>query len=235
MRHNEMVEEVIITSATYDVSPDNYEEFDQEINPEKLGERLVQTNTLKGTNRKYQRYGANHLLLNFVERKKAKEKQFRVNLAWLSSEPEHRKIVVWKWLYATLGAIALAGLSLYLGISEAVAVKYCMVAGSITISAALIFALIFVYQMRDEYIFKSRYGDARLFLIENKKPAQQAFDHYFINLQQSIDKAQSLITVPDRLVGELKMCRRLRDEDIIDDETYTIARTAIFKHEQYKA
>ena len=74
-----------------------------------------------------------------------------------------------------------------------------------------------------------------IFLIENKKPSQQAFDSYFISLQQSIDKAQASISVSDRLVGELKMCRRLRDEGIIDDEAYTIARTAIFKHEQYKS
>jgi hypothetical protein len=110
-----------------------------------------------------------------------------------------------------------------------------MIAGSITIAATLIFSLIFVYLMRDEFIFKSRYGDARLFLLENKKPSQQEFDRYFISLQQTIDRAQSNISIPDRLVGELKMCRRLRDEGIIDDETYTTARTAVFKHERYKS
>jgi len=231
----DMVEEVIIGSAVYDVPADNYEEFDQEIDPAKLGEKLVQTNTLKGTRRQYQLYAANYLLLNFTEKERAKEKQFCVNLAWLTSEPDRNKVIVWKWLYAALGATALAALFVYLGISETVAPVYCMIASIISIAATLICTLIFVYLMRDEFIFKSRYGDARLFLIDNKKPSQQEFDRYFISLQQAIDIAQANIPVSERLVGELKMCRRLRDEGIIDDEAYTIARTAIFKHEQYKS
>jgi len=230
-----MVEEVIFTSAVYDVHADNYEEFDQEIDPAKLGEKLVQTNTLKGTRREYQLYGGNHLLLNSVERERAKEKHFRVNLACITSEPEHNKVIVWKWLYAALGAGVLAALGVYLGISETVKPVYSLVAGTITVTASLICALIFVYLMRDEFIFKSRYGSAKLFLMENKKPSQQEFDRYFISLQQAIERAQSKIPVSDRLVDELKMCRRLRDEGIIDDEAYTIARTAIFKHEQYKS
>jgi hypothetical protein len=230
-----MVEEVIIGSAVYDVPADNYEEFDQEIDPAKLGEKLVQSNTLKGTRRQYQLYGANHLLLNLKEKERAQEKQFCVNLAWLSSEPEHNKVIVWQWLYAALGAAALASLFVFLSVSEILAPIYGMIAGSITITATLICALIFVYLMRDEFIFKSRYGEARLFVLENKKPSQQEFDRYFIKLQQAIERAQSDISVPERLVGELKMCRRLRDEGIIDDQSYTNTRTAVFKHEQYKS
>lgn len=110
-----------------------------------------------------------------------------------------------------------------------------MVAGSITLTASIICLLIFIYLVRDEYIFKSRYGNARLFLIENKKPTKETFDHFFTILKQSIDKAQKHMSVSDSLVDELKMCRHLRDKGIIDDETYTTARTAIFRHEQYKA
>jgi len=228
-------EEVIIANALLDVQTDNYEEFEQEIDPAKLGKKLIQTNTLKGTCREYQLYTSNYLLLNFVERKHAKEKKFRVNLACLTSEPEHNKVIVWKWLYWALAAGALVGLSLYLGLSETVKPLYCLLAGTIAMTISLISSLIFVYLMRDEFIFKSRFGDARLFLIENKKPSQGEFDQYFIILQQAIDKARANIPVSDRLVGELKMCRRLRDEGIIDDEAYTMARTAIFKHKQYKS
>jgi hypothetical protein len=228
-------EEVIISDTAFDVSADNYEDFDQEINPAKLGKKLIQTNTLKGSVRKYQFYASRHLLLNFVEKKNARIKNFRVDLAWLSSEPEHSKVIVWKWLYFAIAAGSLAGLCLYLALAQIIELRYCVVAGTITLTTTLIFFLIFIYLMRDEYIFKSYYGNAKLFLIENKKPNQSEFDSFFINLQQSIDSAQSNITTADRLVGELKMCRRLRDEKIIDDETYTRARTIIFKHDQYKS
>jgi hypothetical protein len=228
-------EEVILANAMFEVPADNYEEFDKEIDPAKLGAKLLQSNTLKGTRREYQFYASDHLLLNLVERERAKEKHFRVNLAWLSSEPEHNKVIVWKWLYWALAAGALAGLSLFLGLSETLTPLYCLVAGTIASTASLICGLIFLYLMRDEFIFKSRYGNTRLFLIDNKKPSQQEFDRFFIGLQQAIEKAQSKSSVSDRLVGELKMCRRLRDEGIIGDEAYTIARTAIFKHKQYKS
>ncbi len=228
-------DEVIIANAALGAHADNYEEFDQEIDPKKLGKKLIQTNPRKGSSRKYQLYATKHLLLNFVEKKNAAEKKFRVNLTCLSSEPEHNKIIIWKWLYRALAAGVLAGLFLFLAITEALKLEYCIVAGTITLTTALICTLIFVYQMRDEYIFKSYFGGAKLFLIENKKPSQQKFDSYFVNLQQAIDQAQANIPVADRLVDELKMCRRLKDEGIIDDKTYTAVRTIIFKHKQYKA
>lgn len=230
-----MVEEVIIANTAFDVPPDNYDEFDQEINPEKLGRKLRQQNTLKGTIREYQFYAPGYLLLSFVEKKKASTKKFRLNLAALCSEPEHNKIILWKWLYAAFAAAGLLGLSIYLALTETINAEYCFIAGTMTLTACIIFLLTFIYFMKDEYIFKSHFGNIRLFLIENKKPDQQAFDSFFIHLQQNIDKTQAALSVADRLVDELKMCRRLRDEGIIDNNSYTIARTAIFKHEQYKA
>jgi len=227
-------EEVIIANAIFDAQADNYEEFDQEIDPAKLGDKLVQANTLKGTVREFQYYSSDHLLLSLVKKKKAEATKFRVNLAWLSSEPVHNKVIVWKWLYGAMASAALMSLFIFFIVNETIKPEYSLIAGTISLTASLIFSLIFIYQMRNEYIFKSHFGNARLFLMENKKPDQEKFDSFFIKLQQAIDQSKTKISVSDRLVGELKMCRRLRDEGIIDDETYTIARTAIFKHEQYK-
>lgn len=228
------MEEVVFASAEHEVSADNYEEFEQEIDASKLGLKLIQQNPLKGSIREYQFYDNSHLLLNLVAKKSAKEKKFRLDLAWLSSEPEHNKIIVWKWLHYALTAGVLAGLFLYLGIEQVFEPDYFYIAATIALTTTLIFALTFIYCMRDEYFFKSYYGNAKLFLIENKKPEQSEFDGFFICLQQNIDNAQSKLSVIDRLVGELKMCRRLKDEGIIDDETYTAVRTTIFKHDQYK-
>lgn len=225
-------EEVIISGIPLDVPSDNYEEFDQEIDPAKLGAKLVQKNTLKGIEREFQPYSDTHLLLKV--RKKKKQQDYHVNLAWLSPQPKHNKVIIWKWLYGALGAAAVASLFIFLAVEEILRLEYSAVAATVTLTASLILGLIFVYKMQDEYIFTSTFGKIDMFLIENKKPSQEAFDSFFINLQQSIESAKKNIPVTDRLVGELKMCRRLRDEGIIDDEKYTIARTAIFKHEQYQ-
>jgi hypothetical protein len=228
-------EEIIIANAIFDAPADNYEDFDQELDPAKLGEKLIQTNTLKGTVREYQYYSNNYLFLNLVKKKKSEEKKFRVNLSWLSSEPEHIKIIIWKWLYGALASTALMSLFIFLTYNGTLEMTFGAVLSTASLTAALILFLIFIYQMRNEYIFKSYFGGANLFVIENKKPEQAVFDKFFITLQQAIDRSKTGIPVSDQLIGELKMCRRLRDESIIDDETYTMARTAIFKHKQYKA
>jgi hypothetical protein len=228
-------EEIIIANAILDAPADNYEDFDQELDPAKLGEKLIQSNTLKGTVREYQYYSNSHLLLSLVKKKKSEEKKFRVNLAWLSPEPVHIKIIIWKWLYGALASTTLMGLFIFLINNGTLEITFGAVLSTASLTAALILFLIFIYQIRNEYIFKSYSGGVNLFVIENKKPDQAAFDKFFITLQQAIDKSKTGIPVSDQLIGELKMCRRLRDESIIDDETYTMARTAIFKHKQYKA
>ena len=225
-------DEVIISGIPLDVPSDNYDEFDQEIDPAKLGKKLVQQNTLKGTEREFQPYADTHLLLDV--KKKKKQQNYRVNLAWLSPQPRHNKVIVWTWLYAALGTATITGLFIFLAVQEILRLEYSAVAGTVSLTASLILGLIFVYKMQDEFIFTSNFGKIDLFLIENKKPSQQEFDAFFINLQQGIERAKKNIPVSDRLVGELQMCRRLRDEGIIDDETYTVARTAIFKHKQYQ-
>lgn len=174
-------------------------------------------------------------MLDFAEKKKARAKKFRINLAWLSTEPIHNKVIVWKWLYYALAAASLSGLCLYLALEDIVKPEYSAAAGAILLTAACISSLIFIYFMRDEFIFKSYFGGTELFLIENKKPNPAEFNDFFANLQDTIKRAQENISIPDKLVGELKMCRRLKDEGVITDAQYTAARTVIFKHKQYKA
>lgn len=227
-------DEVIISNTAFDVPVDNYEEFDQEIDSAKLGKKLIQKNTLKGIVRKFQFYSNNHLMLNIVKKKKSEQQKFQINLAWLCAEPVHIKIIVWRWLSGSLLSAAALGLVVLLTTNGTMSMQYSIVGSVLSLTASVIFLLIFIYHMRDEYVFKSQFGGAKIFLIENKKPEQSTFDSFYIQLQQSIEKAKVGISVSDRLVGELKMCRRLRDENIINDDAYTVARTAIFKHEQYK-
>lgn len=228
-------EEVVISDVSLDVSTDNYEEFDQEIDHSQLGDRLVQNNALKGSHRQFRFYRSGYLLLDVLEKKNATAKKFHLNLAWLSSEPEHHKRIVWKWLIASVTALIAATLFFYLNYTDMLPAIYGLTGGVLSLSGSLIFALIFIYQMRDEYVFYSHYAQVRLFLMENRKPDQTAFDNFFVQLQQRIEMAQANIPVAQRLVGELKMCRRLKDENIIDEDSYTRARSMIFRHKQYKA
>jgi len=228
-------EEVVISDVNLDVPSDNYEEFDQQIDPAQLGDRLVQNNSLKGSRRVFQFYRNRYLLLDILENKKAGARKFHLNLAWLSAEPEHNKVVTWKWLIASVTAFVATALFFFLAYAEILPLLYGLAGGVLSLSGALIFALIFVYLKRDEFVFYSHYSRTRLFLLENGRPSQAEFDRFFVQLQQRIEKAQADISVSQRLVGELKMCRRLKDEAIITEAEYTRARGIIFKHKQYKA
>lgn len=230
----EEYEEVIVAGPAADVSTDNYEEFDLEINPDKLSDTLIQKNALKGTNRRFQFYARNNLLLNIIDKKGTPKKQYQINLAWLSAEPQHNKVIIWKWLIIAICCALISGATAYMATQEMLKLEYCYVIGSINTSLALVFTLFFIYCIRDEYIFKSYFGNAEIFLIENKKPNLHSFDSFYLKIQQTIDRAHNTISITDRLVGELKMCRRLRDAGIINDETYTRVRTVIFKHKEYK-
>jgi len=226
-------EEVVISSAGLDLSADNYEEFDAELDPARFGDRLSQGNVLRGSVNDLQIYDTQHLLVSSRDNKHAEQKDYRLNLAWCDAEPQRQRIVAWKWLYLSLGFLSLFLLDLGLAISEIIDDTLALYAGAPLLTVAIIFLLIFVYCLRDRFIFCSRYGGTPLFLVENGKPSQSDFDRFFINLQQNIEQLQAKIPVRDQLVGELQMCRRLKDEGIIPEQAYTSARSKIFKHEEY--
>ncbi|MDH3342245.1 MAG: hypothetical protein OEM07_00820 [Gammaproteobacteria bacterium] len=231
--HNE--DEIIISGGPLEGVSDNYDEFDEQLQPEKLGAQLIQENSRKGTLRKYQFYGPNYLLLDFSGKSKSSVKKYCISLSFLSSEPEHFKLIVWNWLYGALAGAALLILFITLAVYKILSAESSFIAGSIALTVTLICALIFVYLKRNEYIFKTEFGSVPLFCLENSKPDQKSFDIFFVSLQQAIDSQKTKIPVADRLIGELKMCRRLKDEGIIDEASYTAAMTSIFKHKQYKA
>ncbi len=233
MSENE--EEVIVASAAYDVPTDNYEEFDQEIDPAKLGDKLVQSNSQKGLLREFQIYDRSHLLVSDGDITGDDVSHYRVNLAWVDAEPKHLKLIDWNWLYAALFFGTITATFVILAITQNLTMDYSMIGGTISFTITMLATLIFIYKLRDEFTFQSYFGGADLFVLENKRPTQTIFDNFFVSLQQAIDHAHAEKSVNDRLVGELKMCRRLRDEGVIDDEVYTAARAVIFKHEQYTA
>ncbi len=228
-------EEVIISDTAFDVPTDNYDELEEDIRPEKLGDKLLQINSQKGITKEFQFYDDKYLLISILKKNNSKAVKFHVSLSTIKAEPEHNKTIIWKWLYLAVACFTSSIFITYLTLNDLLRIEYSIAAGSIMLTSTVIFILLFLYYIKDEYLFKGNYSGAHLFSIENKKPEQQDFDKFFICLQQHIDRAQASLSIASRLVEELKMCRRLRDKGIINEDAYTIARTAIFKHDQYRA
>jgi hypothetical protein len=228
-------EEVIVANAALGDDGDNYEDVEQQIDPAKLGDKLVQANNQKGFIRELQLYDGRYLLIREGSIDAQDRRQYRVNLAWVSSEPQYTRLVDWKWLYISLLLGAITATFVILAITHKLTMDYSMIGGTISLTLTVLTSLIFAYRLRDEFTFTGFYGAAAWFLMENKRPTQQVFDMFFVQLQQAIDNAKRDLSVNERLIGELKSCRRLRDEGIISEDAYTETRTAIFSHEQYKA
>jgi hypothetical protein len=226
-------EDVIVVGAAYDTPSDNYEEFDEQLVPEKLGERIIQTNVMRGSYRAAQFYDGRYLLIRQRDKQKAPEKSYRINLAWCSPDPVHFRQTPWKWFYASAFIFAMIAFDIFLAYKEVISLEWAAYIGTPALTLAIIFMLVFFYYRRDEYIFTSQYGGSRLFTIDNKRPDQQRFDAFLVEIQQTIERLHRRVPVSDQLVGELKMCRRLKDEGIISEQSYTETRSRIFKHSQY--
>ena len=67
-------EDVIIVGAAYDTPADNYEEFDEQLIPEKLGDSLIQTSIMHGSFRALQLYDSRFLLIKQRKKQKSPEK-----------------------------------------------------------------------------------------------------------------------------------------------------------------
>lgn len=231
---SETDEEVIVANAVLG-GHENYEEFDQQIDADKLGEKLVQTNRQKGSLRELQLYDHRYLLISDGDIDGANTRKYRVNLSWVSAEPTHERFIDWKWLYLSIAMGSITSVFVILAVLGELTMDYAMIGGTISLTLTALTTLIFLYRRRDEFTFRGYYGGAGLFLMENRRPTQRIFDAFFVGLQQAIDHSKQNMGTAERLVGELKMVRRLRDEGVIDNREYESTRALIFKHESYSA
>ena len=71
--------------------------------------------------------------------------------------------------------------------------------------------------------------------MSNHKSGSKEFDLFLVRLREHIKSAQDRLTMHQRLVGELKELRRIRDEGKISNEQYESARNVIFKHEAFQS
>jgi hypothetical protein len=95
--------------------------------------------------------------------------------------------------------------------------------------------LIFYYRTQDKLIYSSFIGNIPLFEVSNHKSGNQEFDLFLVKLRQHIQSAQEKMSMHQRLVGELKDLRRIRDEGKITNEQYETARNIIFRHEAFQS
>ena len=208
---------------------------DEHLKPERINIEYVQEQRFKGVRRRFKVFNDTQLYYSLKSFKHKDNKQHRINLSYVNTQPERECVVAWKWFSAAIATIVWSMLLLYVGIFTQYKADFIVIVGVLLGTFSMLAMMVFYYQTQDKLIYKSFVADIPLFEVANHKPGHKEFDTFMITLRKHIEQGQASMNMHQRLVGELKDLRRIRDEGTISNEQYESARTIIFKHEAYQA
>ncbi|MFA9420022.1 MAG: hypothetical protein ACERLB_07705 [Gammaproteobacteria bacterium] len=209
-----------------------------EVTVDKIDFELEQASRLRGIYRKLTIFNGNYCYQEVKNRHERKYK-YRVDLSYLDPRPTRERHIAWKWLYATLGLALLGALLIYSAwfanwIEPSVYFLACLV---IDVSAMLVCLLLFMHNSYDRIIFKSQYGRIKFIELLNRYPDKKTFREFvgrFILQIKQAAKAKGY-NQSTFLAQELVELRRLKDETVITQQQYEIAKTFILKHKGFQA
>jgi hypothetical protein len=209
-------------------------EDDEHLKPQRINIEYVQEQRFKGVRRNFMIFNDTQLYYALKSFRHSDNTNHRFNLAYVKTQPERECTVAWKWLSTAFATIVWSMLLLYIGLYTQFKADYIAIVGVLLGTFSMISMLIFYYRTQDKLIFRSFVGDIPLFEVSNHKPGNSEFDAFMTLLRQHIELAQEKMDMHQRLVGELKDLRRVRDEGKISNEQYESARTIIFKHKAFQ-
>lgn len=208
---------------------------DAHLKPEVVNIAYVQEQKFKGVKRTFKIFNETQLHYTLTSFRHKDRKQHRINLSYVDLQPERECIVAWKWLSTAFATIVWSMLLLYVGLFTQFKADYIVIVGVLMGTFSMISMLIFYYRTQDKLIYRSFVGKIPLFEVSNHKPGNREFDAFMGKLRQHIRLAQDKLPIRQRLVGELRDLRRIRDEGKISNECYESARNVIFKHEAFQS
>lgn len=202
----------------------------------KVNLQFRQENKLKGIQRDFTIF--NDIQFQVVEKKKRSSQKFRVALNYLNPEPKHHVTFAKGWLITTLISAVFSSLLVYVGWFSNIQVSQSTVSiiSALSISFSLIAFFITVLRSNDYIILHSRHGNVPILEFINKNPDSKAFKKFMKSLRNHIMYAQkqAQYSATDQLKLELKELRRLKDEKVIPEESYEVAKKRIFKNKAFK-
>jgi hypothetical protein len=171
-----------------------------------------------------------------IRNKHGRKYKFRLDLAFLDPRPFKIRHIAWKWLYASLALWGLGAIMIFAGWFDTSSIELMGLFVAITVGAIMTL-LAFFYLSYDTVYFRSQYGKIRLLELENRRPNPQSFTAFINKIVVQINKSKTArgLDQSKLLAAELKELRRLKDENIVPEESYEKAKRLIFKHEAFKS
>lgn len=207
---------------------------DAHLKPERINLEYVQEQRFKGVRRSFKIFNDTQLYYTLKSFKNKDNKKQRINLSYVSAQPDRECVVAWNWLSTAFATIVWAMLLLYIGIFTQYKQDYIVIVGVLLGTFSMLSMLIFYYRTQDKLIYKSFVGEIPLFEVSNNKSGNKELEAFLQSLSSHVETGQNSLSMHQRLVGELKDLRRIRDEGTINNEQYESARSLIFKHKAYQ-
>lgn len=209
-------------------------EDDVNIQQENINLEYVQDQKFKGIKRSFVIFSEVQLFYSMKSFRKKDNVQHRFNLSHINKKPVRVQIVSWNWLSTAFAALVWSLLLIYIGYFTQFKADYIVAVGILLGAFSAIAMMIFYYRTQDKLVFSSFAGEVPLFEVGKMKAGNQQFEQFMHALDQHIQKGYNRKSMHQRLSGELIDLRRIRDEGMIDNQTYEKARSKIFQHEVYQ-
>lgn len=230
----ERVTEINSSADQVVMSADNYEDFDQQLDPKLLRPAFIQESWLKGSFQKHEIYRQKYLFQTIRRYREKEFKQYRINLSWLDPKPEVIQTVAWRWVSSALATAIWAALLFYLAYFTELKIDHLDSAAILMSTITVISLCLFIYRNENKLVFNTYLSDVPLITIDCNRPDKVAFDAFVHEIRAGIYAGWQNKDIKQMLVGEIRELRRLRDAGVLTEATYVQARTAIFKHREYQ-
>jgi len=208
---------------------------DEKIPVERVNFEFEQSDKLRGMYRKLTVFNDEHCYQS-IKNKHRRKYKFRLNLAFLDPRPFRLRNIAWKWLCLSLAFWCSAAAMVIGGWFDASSVMSLGIFTGVIV-AALLTLLSFFYLSHDTVYFRSQFGKIRLFELANNDPNRDEFRKFINQIVVQINKSKAAkgMNQSQLLAAELKELRRLKNEDIVLEESYEKAKRLIFRHGAFKA
>ncbi|MCI0399850.1 MAG: hypothetical protein L0Y67_07815 [Gammaproteobacteria bacterium] len=207
--------------------------YEEDVVPTIVNHKLHQRLKIKGYEGAFTVFNETYLFV-FATSLLSNTKKYWVNLTYLDPNPKRYLRIAWPWLITTLTLIGIAGLLFLfrdtsiqpLGLRPTLPVMLLL--GALT----LISFLALVYRSEDKLVFCSQYGRTNLIELAYKNPNSMEFQNFVRELVRRIAQAktESLQKESERLAGELREHRRLRDVRILPEKEYERSKANILSY-----
>jgi hypothetical protein len=170
--------------------------------------------------------------LHVLTKKKKSKQRYSVDILSLQDKSKKTIFVAWKWLFTSvvfflLTLSLLKVLPAYLNENKNLYLAIILFSGGLGV--ILSFVQFWKHTSRI-LIFRSRHAHIPIITLRVAKPTKEIFSTFVDSVEQRIKKIHEHMNLPEdkQLVGEMKMLRRLCDENIITKKEYESAKSVLF-------